>query len=179
MLLPIVEASLKDKLLSTEINKDNICQDGEFPLIHKECNQSFVDVLNGKADYGWLYKIATLAVILLAVYFRRYLLDKDFLIILLIILLVIIVNPYITKSFINENIQDIPKPELNQTNATGTPNLDFQSNIDKDWKWFWSIPEKVSSNPFVGWVFLAVIILFIPFLYNLGQDILEKMLRRK
>ena len=54
MLLPIVEASLKDKLLSTEINKDNICQDGEFPLIHKEWNQSFVDVFNGKEDYGCL-----------------------------------------------------------------------------------------------------------------------------
>lgn len=165
-----------DKVISMEHNKDNICQDGEFPLINKECNLPWDDINNFNFfNYGWLYKLLTIGLIYLIIWNKKVLKDRNFLIFVSLAIFILIAYPQLTiEKNINKqyNLTDIASnmTPLNDTiplNDSTTPRLIIpDSSIDKTWDNLINFPKRISERPYVGdlifFLFILITLALLP-----------------
>ena len=160
-----------DKFFSFKQNKDNICDDGEFPILNEECNPSDYNNLQW-LDNGWFYKLLLAAGIFIFIRFRLYK-DTQFIIIaaIIVIAFMYLQNYHPTETFINQTTNNI-----SEINKTTIPVVEVQSDIEKGWNSFWGIPSKLSNNKWVGGFVFFVVLGLVVYFWNRLQDLFEKIL---
>jgi len=176
-----IKIEFVDKVLSMEHNEDTICQDGEFPIVNKECNLTWTEINNFNFfQFGWFYKLLIFGMIILIYKYKYILKDNNFLILTALIIFLLIAFPnLIIEKNINKNIQsNITITQLNETqplNDTTTPRLEIpKSSIDNTWDTMLNFPKTISKRPYIGDIIFWLLVLIGLALFPSTLDFIEK-----